>query len=392
MFSHTAPDPRIGRRLDDPIVETPAFLISDAKLEANLTAAKERAEALGVTLRPHLKTHKSIEIARRQMMSPEGPATVSTLLEAEYFAENGVRDLIYAVGIAPQKLGRVERIRAAGCDLKILLDNVDAARHVSAYASARSIEIPVLVEIDVDGHRSGITPESDLLLEAVKNLTGGARFAGLLTHAGASYDKEGVASAREAARRERDGIVLAAERLRAEGIEVPIVSVGSTPTVFAAEDETGVTEIRCGVYAMFDLFMTNLGVCTLDRIAGSVLTTVIGHQKEKGQVIVDAGWMAMSRDRGTARQHEDFGSGLVSDPSGHPVRRLDVRMTGANQEHGILQAVAGEALKPEDFPVGRRLRILPNHACPTAAPYEKLLLVDDETLTVKAALDHVRGW
>ena len=103
----------VGRLLTDPEVATPAFVIDDAKLQVNLDFAKEKAARLGVTLRPHLKTHKSIEIARRQMLSPEGPATVSTLAEARYFAENGVKDLIYAVGIAPQKLADVAAIREA---------------------------------------------------------------------------------------------------------------------------------------------------------------------------------------------------------------------------------------------------------------------------------------
>ena len=357
----------------------------------NLDFAKEKAARLGVTLRPHLKTHKSIEIARRQMLLPEGPATVSTLAEARYFAENGVKDLIYAVGIAPQKLADVAAIREAGCDLKIILDNVAAAKAVSAFCAGRGVTIPVLIEVDCDGHRSGVRPESELLIEIARALKDGAELAGVLTHAGASYDVENLAVIRWAAANERDGIVTAANRLREAGFEVRIVSIGSTPTMTHAEDETGVTEIRAGVYALGDLFMMNLGVVPMDRIAGTVLCTVIGHQPEKGQVIVDAGWMAMSRDRGTARQHCDFGYGLVCDVDGRPLRGCDIRMTGANQEHGIIEAAAGDRLKPEDLPVGTRLRIMPNHACPTAAPYEKLLLVNEEG-RVTAALDHVRGW
>lgn len=388
MFN--VPNP-VGHALTDPEVPTPAFLIDEAKLVRNLECAKAKAKALGITLRPHLKTHKSIEIARRQMVSPEGPATVSTLAEARYFAEYGVKDLIYAVGIAPYKLAQIEAIRATGCDLKIILDNVAAAKAVSDYCRDHQTTIPVLIEVDCDGHRSGIQPKSGLLLEVANALTTGATLVGVLTHAGASYDVENLAVIRQAAINERDGIVLAANRLREAGFDIRIVSVGSTPTMVYAEDETGVTEMRAGVYAMGDLFMMNLGVVKMDDIAGSVLATVIGHQPDKGQVIVDAGWLAMSRDRGTARQHCDFGYGLVCGVDGQPLRGCDIRMTGANQEHGIIEAVAGDRLKPEDFPVGMRLRVLPNHACPTAAPYEKLLIVGDDGC-VKAALEHVRGW
>ena len=145
-----------------------------------------------------------------------------------------------------------------------------------------------------------------------------------------------------------------------------------------AEDETGVTEIRAGVYAFFDLFMANLGVAPIDRIAGSVLATVIGHQKAKGQVIVDAGFLAMSRDRSTQRQPTDYGFGLVCDVNGKPIEGGRVIMKGTNQEHGILEAMTGEPLKAEDFPIGMRVRVLPNHACPTAAPYRTMLLLDKE--------------
>ena len=380
----------IGLSINDPRVPTPSFLIEDEKLERNLERAKARAKELGVVFRPHLKTHKSIAIARRQMVSPEGPATVSTLAEARYFAANGVKDLIYAVGIAPQKLAEVARIRALGCDLKIILDSVEGARAVSAFCRDHETEIPVLLEIDVDGHRSGLRPECEDLIKAAKALQGGARLAGVLTHAGDSYECKWIEAIVEAAEGERAGIVKAAERLRAEGFEVPIVSVGSSPTLMYSESEAGVTEIRAGVCAFFDLFMTNLGVCALEDIAGSVLATVIGRQEKKNQVILDSGFLALSRDRGTARQKRDFGYGLVCDEAGRPLDGDRIILTGTNQEHGILTLPGDSALTLEAFPLGRRLRILPNHACPTAAPYRHMLLVKNGI--VVDALEHVRGW
>lgn len=380
----------LGLALTDPNVPTPSFLIEEARLEKNLRRALDKARALGVHLRPHLKTHKSIGIALRQMETPQGPACVSTLLEAEYFFSHGVTDLLYAVGIAPQKLPKVAELRKRGCDLKIILDNAAAADAVSDFCHEHGVSMPVLLEVDVDGHRSGLAPESPELLTVAEHLREGAHLVGVLTHAGASYDEPDLEHVCLAAERERDGIVLAARLLREAGHKIDIVSVGSTPTVLMAEDETGVTEVRCGVYSLFDLFMTNVGVATVDDIAGSVLATVIGHQPAKGQVIVDAGWMAMSRDRGTARQKRDYGYGLVCGVDGTPLRGGTVLMKGANQEHGIIEATEGPALRPEDFPVGTRLRILPNHACPTAAPYEKLLLVRDGKIVEE--LPHVRGW
>lgn len=251
--------------------------------------------------------------------------------------------------------------------------------------------IPVLLEVDVDGHRSGLLPDADDLIHTAHALRDGAILAGVLTHAGGSYDHEGVEAAKAAAENERAGIVRAAERLRQAGYRVDIVSAGSSPTFMAAESMEGVTEIRAGIYALGDLFQANLGTVTIDDIAGSVLCTVIGKKAEKGQVIVDAGWMAMSRDRGTANQHLDYGYGLVCDVSGKPFLEGNVIMSGANQEHGILTAREGFTLPLDAFPVGTRLRVLPNHACPCAAPHRTMLLVDGNGI-VTDELDHVRGW
>jgi D-serine deaminase-like pyridoxal phosphate-dependent protein len=173
------------------------------------------------------------------------------------------------------------------------------------------------------------------------------------------------------AEQERALSVRAAERLRAAGLRCPVVSVGSTPTALSARALDGVTEVRCGVYVFFDLFMTNVGVCAIDDIALSVLTTVVGHQSEKGWIIVDAGWMAMSRDRGTARQRHDYGYGIVCDLEGHPLKE-NLVMIAANQEHGILAATNGRPISLENrFPIGTRLRILPNHACATGAQFSE---------------------
>ena len=145
-------------------------------------------------------------------------------------------------------------------------------------------------------------------------------------------------------------------------------AVGSTPTALSAQQLEGVTEVRAGVYVFFDLVMHNVGVCDTKDIALSVLTTVIGHQEEKGWAIVDAGWMAMSRDRGTQTQKRDFGYGQVCTKDGEPIAGYVI--ASANQEHGILSQAEGVDRKiATRFPVGTRLRILPNHACATGAQY-----------------------
>ena len=200
-----------------------------------------------------------------------------------------------------------------------------------------------------------------------------------MTHAGASYELSSEDALAAMAEQERSRCVAAAERLRAAGHPCAMVSVGSTPTALSARSLQGVTEVRAGVYVFFDLVMANVGVCKLDDIALSVLTSVIGHQSEKGWAIVDAGWMAMSRDLGTQGQGHDYGYGQVCDLEGRPIAGLT--MSGANQEHGIISFQdaqgAGEADITARLPAGTLLRILPNHACATAAQFSQYHVVQE---------------
>ena len=359
-------------------VQTPALLLDLEKLTRNTAWMKDKCRALGVQLRPHLKTGKCIEFAQLQMTLPQGPATVSTLAEAEYFFENGVVDMIYAVGISPGKFERVIKLRSAGCDIKVILDNVETARMFSQFCSEKKIPCPVLIEIDCDGHRSGVKPNSPELIQVADAITGEAYFAGILTHAGDSYKCVGAEACLKAQENERASLVLCAERLRAKGFDPKIISAGSTPTAVFAKNWDGVTEVRCGVYSLFDLVMAGLRVCTVDQIALSLLVEVIGHQKDKGWVITDGGWMALSRDRGTASQKVDQGYGLVCDIDGKPYG--DLIVLSANQEHGIITRRDGSPIDPAEFPIGTRLRILPNHACAMAAQHPQYFVIQDNEI------------
>ena len=191
------------------------------------------------------------------------------------------------------------------------------------------------------------------------------------------------------AEQERARTVHAGMRLRDAGHVAPVISVGSTPTALFAQDLTGVTEVRAGVFVFFDLVMAGLGVCAVDDIAVSVLTTVIGHQQEKGWTLVDAGWMAMSRDRGTAAQPLDQGFGLVCDASGRALD--DYIMVSANQEHGIIANRHGAEGAPLAVPVGTQLRVFPNHACATAAQHARYQVVDASP-RIDAVWERVAGW
>ncbi len=370
-------------------IDTPALIIDEVKMDANITKMSDKAKSLGVTLRPHLKTSKCWEVAKRQIWTPQGPATVSTLKEAEEFAAHGVTDMIYAVGIAPQKLHRVANIIRRGVDLKIILDSTEAAQAVTRFCQEERLEIKVLIEIDCDGHRSGLKPDSEEIVRVAQALEAPAKLVGVLTHAGGSYDVDTHEALLARSRGERDGICRAAQMLRNAGFDISIVSDGSTPTALTDEDLKGVTELRAGVYVFFDLFQAGVGICKPEDIALSLLVTVIGHQLEKGWVITDGGWMALSRDRGTANQKVDQGYGLVCDINGKIIDGLWV--SGANQEHGIISCRNPQGFNPKDYPIGTRLRILPNHACPTGAQHPYYYVVNN-SLEIKDRWNRFYGW
>ncbi|HJW56199.1 MAG TPA: DSD1 family PLP-dependent enzyme [Burkholderiaceae bacterium] len=350
-------------------LNTPAALIDLTRMAGNINRMQQRLNELGVRFRPHVKTTKCEQVVRAQIAAGAQGITVSTLKEAEQFFVTGIRDIVYAVGMAPNKLGQALELRQKGCELKIVADSVGSAEAIVAFGREHGEVFEVWIEVDVDGHRSGIAPEDDLLIAVGKVLVdGGMRLGGVLAHAGSSYEYNTHEDLVRIAEQERSGSVRAAERLRVSGLPCEVVSIGSTPTALSADSLEGVTEVRAGVYVMFDLVMHNVGVCETSNIALSVLTTVIGHQEEKGWVIVDAGWMAMSRDRGTQRQQHDFGYGLVCTEAGEELG--EYLMTSANQEHGIISRT-GEPDRDiaQRFPIGTRLRILPNHACATGAQH-----------------------
>jgi D-serine deaminase-like pyridoxal phosphate-dependent protein len=374
-------------RIDD--LPTPALVVDQDRMTRNIERMRRRLAELGVGFRPHVKTAKSIEVCRRLTPTPRGPITVSTLKEAEQFFAQGVSDVLYAVGIEPGKLSHVADLRARGCDLMVILDSVEAAADVSAFCAERRGEIPALIEIDSDGHRGGVKPDSDTLLDVAAALTSGARCRGVMTHAGASYDCRSTGAIAAMAEQERAAVVRAAARLRAAGHDAGVVSVGSTPTATFARDLTGVTEVRAGVFVFQDLVMAGLGVCSVEDIALSVLVSVIGHQREKGWIVTDGGWMAVSRDRGTAGQEVDQGYGLVRDADGRIIESLV--MHGANQEHGLLSRRDGGPIDWDVFRIGRRLRILPNHACATAAQHAEYFVVEGSREIV-ARWERFGGW
>jgi len=381
---------------------TPSLLVDPDRVERNCAAMLARARHLGVALRPHLKTAKSVDVAHLAMRGQPGGITVSTLAEIDWFGTHDFTDITYAVGIAAHKLEALAQLqRRHGLVLTLVADHVATVAEVALRAARLDTTFALLLEIDCGGGRGGVAPDgADLLaLAQAVHASTHLHLAGVLTHAGQSYAVPGRDAIAAVAEAERAAAVHAAARLRAAGFPVPVVSVGSTPTAVHARSLEGVTEMRPGVYTLFDLDQVALGVCGMDDIAASVLASVIGHNPRSRRVLIDAGGLALSKDlsangfAGGVAGFADVGYGLVCAIDGTgPLPGL--RVAEVHQEHGFIGS-AGDA-DPEALfarlPIGSRVRILPNHVCMTAAPYDHYEVVRTGSTETSARWPKAGGW
>ncbi|MBW2524835.1 MAG: alanine racemase [Deltaproteobacteria bacterium] len=367
---------------------TPCALVDLDRLERNAAAMTARTRALGVRLRPHVKTHKCPEAARIQTRGLDGAITVSTLAEARLFADEGFSDITWAVPLALDRLDECAELATRLARFRLLVDHPVTVAALERFAAAQGVRLEVLLEIDCGLHRSGVAPDGDGALTTARSIHASAHltFAGILTHAGQSYRCRSRAEAAEVSRHERDVMVALADRLRAAGLVVPEVSVGSTPTVTAADDLTGITEVRPGNYLFFDAFQAAIGSCLLDEVAFSVLANVLGVYPERRELVINAGALALSRDPGPVHVDPHCGFGIpVEIANQDPMAGLQI--VSLSQEHGVLRS---DGPLSADWRPGSRLRILPNHSCLTAACFDRFHVVRGTDV-----LDEwrpVRGW
>ncbi|TMJ26464.1 MAG: hypothetical protein E6G95_13700 [Alphaproteobacteria bacterium] len=378
----------MSQTLDD--LPTPALILDRAILRRNLKRMSDRLKHAGVALRPHLKTAKSVQIGRMAVEGHDGRITVSTLAEARYFAQGGFTDIFYAVGVVPSKLPAVTELRRQGVNLRVVTDNLAVARAI-AEAAKNGDGFSVFIEIDSGGGRAGLPyPELPGLIDIARALHAapGVELTGVMTHAGHSYHEstpDGIAAVAE---QERLAIVTAAEKIRAAGIPCPIVSAGSTPTATHSRDFTGITEMRPGVYCFNDLDQEFIGSCGAGDLALSVLASVIGHYPHRNQVLIDAGALALSKDISAQEFQPKVGYGTIADP---PAK--DMAVLACSQEHGFVGS--DDPIPYGNLPIGSRVRVLPNHACITAAAYDRYYVVDSELdggKTVVDTYDRINGW
>lgn len=374
-------------------LETPCLVLDRARLVRNAARMTERHRASGLKLRPHMKTAKSIDVARIALAGNFGGVTVSTLKEAEYFGDHGIDDITYSVSLVPDKLPRIAALIRRGVRLGTVTDSTAVATEISRRAVAEGVVVDVMIELDSGERRAGLMAGSPQIVELGRVLQDlpGTRLTGVLTHAGNSYQCRGLDALRRVAEEERLCAVTAAGQLRAAGLPCPVVSVGSTPTATHVQNVEGLTEMRCGVYMFGDVFQSEINSHALDDIAVSVLATVIGHRHELNGALIDAGSLALSKDRSTGAEGlpEDAGFGFLTDAFGC-ARIPGLRVGTVYQEHGLL--VSDGPFPFDLLPVGSRVRVLPNHACMTAAMYEGYRVVEGPSDAVIDFWPRINGW
>ena len=376
-----------------PEVATPAVLLDRPRLERNLSAAQARATGAAVQLRPHVKTHRSVEIAQRQLAAGASGITCAKPSEAQVFVDAGFEDVRVAYPVAgAHHLDRLidlsRRARISFC-----VDSIESARLVSVAFCDAGLRAQVLTKIDCGYGRAGWRWDDAELADAARALRDlqGLQVVGVLTHAGQAYQPgdAGVSTAEtlmQHAIDERDRTEQAATLVGdvlGSGPDSLEVSVGSTPTFWSFEPGSEmpgqrpaqrVTELRPGNYVFHDLTQVDLGACDLDHCALSVLATVVSVRRRGGSpgrihALIDAGKKTFTSDQRVAQQ----GFGLVLDQqsweqTGRLAGRSDWRLHTLSEEHGWLDLPADADLR-----VGDRVRVVMNHACVVASTQAQLV-------------------
>ena len=371
-------------------LQTPCLILDENILDKNFKKLKAIALNRQVIFRPHLKTAKCREITKRSAQEFGSRAMVSTLEEIKTLQNCGINDFLYSVAIVPSKFKKIEQMLNDNCNITVAVDNVLIAKSLVTFCNQKKISIPAVIELDLVGHRSGVSPtDKKTLLEIGQILYDEKLLRGVMSHAGESYALSDKNSLEKCSENEAQKTLAAAKILFDSGMNVELVTIGSTPTAISGKFVDGITELRAGVFMFFDLVQAGIGVCNLNEIALSVLTSVISYNKDIEALIVDAGWMALSRDRGTASQNLDYGYGQVCKEDGSIIN--DLIVTNVQQEHGIIQVRKGGSCKLPNLSPGDLLRILPNHACATAAAHDKYYVYNEKKENLKI-WERFNGW
>lgn len=359
---------------------TPCYVGYLSIIQRNSERMLRRAQQLGCQLRPHMKTHKTIQGGILATGGTKRCITVSTLAEAEFYADAGFEDICYAVPITSEKLPRAAQL-AKRCTFHVCIDHPAALEALCQFSEK---VWSVFLMVDCGYGRDGVDPADPQSFAMAKGLAESpqTQLAGLYTHGGHSYDAQDKEAVQRIALEECEAVAKFAAALRAEPwkLQVPVVGVGSTPTCSNPPTALpGVTEMHPGNYIYYDTMQQALGSCSEKDIAVRVLMRVIGAYPKKNLLLVDMGWTACSK------QGEASNFGRIE---GYP----QLKVVNLKQEAGLISSCDGSPLNFNDFPLGTLLRLEPYHSCAHTKQHDRIHILDEDRRTVLETWPICRGW
>lgn len=342
--------------ISEEALDTPCVIIDTCKMELNIRTMAETARSRGVRLRPHAKTHKMPWVAEKQLLAGAVGITVAKIAEAEAMADHGIADVFVAYPlVTPAKIARAIRL-SRRIRLIVGADSLEGARRLSEAAKRSGTELEVRLEVDTGLRRTGAPYEEAAALAQRIHALPGLRLTGIYTFRGALYDGRPTLDVRSAGEEEGRMMAALAQRIRASGIPLADVSVGSTPTAAWAAAAAGVTEIRPGTYVFQDRMTAAFGVCGLDDCAGVVHVTVVSRPAAD-LAVIDGGSKTFATDVQPNTEP------LRLQGFGHVIGLEDAVLERLTEEHGMLRL--GTAAQAARLTIGDVLHIVPNHICST---------------------------
>jgi len=357
-----------------PELDTPCLLIDKSRLEQNLEEMAADTREHNIALRPHIKSHKMVEIARRQMELGAVGLTTAKLSEAEVLAHAGLKDLFICYPlIGPLKLRRLRDL-AREARIMTIVDSMEGVHGLTEAMTNEERPLDIMIKFDVGMHRIGVDPDHALQLAETVRSSSKLRLRGVCVHEGSTYGEPDPVRRIAVAREQAGSLIAVARELRRAGYEIDIVSAGATPATLATLTMDGLTETRPGNYVFYDATQVALGVATLDQCALSVVTSVVSHASPN-RAVVDAGSKTLTLDRGAHGTELVRGYGIVTGKPNMVIEKL-------SEEHGWLTLGAATPID-----IGDQLEIIPNHACPVVNNFNWVAIAQNDKVVDRWTVD-----
>ncbi|XP_064183616.1 D-serine dehydratase isoform X2 [Anguilla rostrata] len=369
-----------GKSIQDLL--TPALTVDLLKVKRNAQVMLERFQKLGVQLRPHMKTHKTLECADIMTAGTRRCIVVSTLAEASFYADHGYDDILYAYPLPFDKVERCAELSERLTLFHVLVDNSAALEELKKRPLKRGKLWHVWLKLDCANGRAGVPHSEPAALQLAQAISEspGVELTGIYTHCGNTYSCSGEEEIRAVAQDTTTFTLQFMEKLQANGIHCSKSSIGSTPSCSQpVPDMAMLSEVHPGNYVFYDVQQLMIGSCKLEDVAVRVITRVVGHYPHRNQMLVDCGWAGLSLDSGGRLP---TGYAVIE---GHP----DLKLLSMTQEHGRVEPISGK-LDYEKFPLGSLLSLIPYHACATAVMHPVYFVHSDGV--VVDTWTPTRGW